>query len=198
MSKFKSQLEIALTLEMDYGGRFQLPNPTPSAVLVLFAEDQHGGSPHVLVTRRTETVETHKGQMAFPGGVCDPEDFEQAGEHTTALRETEEEVGIHREKISVLGGLPKLWTPSGFQISPVVGWLDLPFSQLELRVNQDEIAETIWVPWNVLIDPATYRLESKQAGSVTFPIHVYQVGPHRIWGATGAILWNLIQRLNKI
>jgi 8-oxo-dGTP pyrophosphatase MutT (NUDIX family) len=90
----------------------------PAAVLVPLLLDAE--VPELLFTRRTDDVETHKGQVSFPGGVCDESD---RGPVDTALRETEEELGIPRRLIDVVGCLPELKTPTGFCITPVVGML---------------------------------------------------------------------------
>src|SRR4051812_31907036 len=90
----------------------------PAAVMVLCGLRERTEDTHleVLVTRRSEHLETHKGQYALPGGMRDA-DTETIAE--TALRETEEEVGIARARIETLGNLPPIWTPSGFQVTPV-------------------------------------------------------------------------------
>jgi 8-oxo-dGTP pyrophosphatase MutT (NUDIX family) len=167
----------------------------PAAVLVIFGFHEGGRDPSVLITRRTETVESHKGQMAFPGGVRDPED---ASAEVTALRETEEEVGIARGDVEVLGQLPRMWTLTGFSIEPYVGLLKRPIEGTKLHLSAGEIAEAFWVPFNLLNDPATYREEPVQFEGRTFPMHVYQVQGHRVWGATAFILKNLLDRLSSI
>lgn len=191
-----SRLRSALDLKHDYDARAKLESGIRAGVLVLIAPGESGHS--ILLTRRTDHVETHKGQIAFPGGVYEPADEEEEGLITTALRETEEEVGIPRAEIQVLGTLPELPTITGFSVTPVVGLLNKPFSELPLKVNDWEIAEAFWVPLSVLQDPQTYVQEMFPVGAMRYPIHVYNVGSHRVWGVTGAILKNLLDRLQML
>lgn len=172
-----------------------LKKPVPAAVLLLFKETP---DPQLLLTRRTQKVETHKGQIAFPGGACDPEDRAQSqyeAEVQTALRETHEEVGIPPEKIQVLGRLPNLQTPTGFEITPVVGLAKSPAS-IVLHPSEDEIEEVFWVHLEDLMTVGVYRQETFKAGAVSFPTDVYQVQQYRIWGATAAMIKNLLDRLS--
>ncbi|MCM2278805.1 MAG: CoA pyrophosphatase [Oligoflexia bacterium] len=197
MRSFEERLESALKLELPYSERPLTPQGRPAAVLMLFGE--HDGKQALLVTRRTDKVETHKGQMAFPGGNCEPEELRgPEGIILTALRETEEEVGIPRDRVRVLGRLPGLWTPTGYWVVPVVGTLLAPAHEVPLRNSVHEIAEALWVPFTVLLEPGVYRRETRKVGTVSYPIHVYQVGGYRIWGATGAMIKNLLDRLEKL
>ncbi len=203
---FECLLENALALDLPYSHRLphldlsQGRNRPPAAVLLLFAyqsskdEFQDPRNPMLLFTKRTETVETHKGQMAFPGGMSELQDHEDP--IVTALRETEEEVGLLRDQIQVLGKLPSLHTVTGFLIQPVVGVLKSYLMDTHLTPNPDEIAELLWAPLQTLCSPETYRQEVIQAGSFQVPIDVYQVAQHRIWGATGAMTKNLLDRLS--
>lgn len=190
MESISEKLKAALSLEIPYPERPHVRAGTPAAVLVLFGVN-HAGETQLLMTRRTETVETHKGQMAFPGGVCTLGE----GCEDAALRETFEEVGLLPRHVQVLGVLDELSTPSGFTITPIVGVLDMPTEQADLLLNPDEIAEAFWIPLRTLLTPGVYRRELASIAGKSYPIHVYQVGPHRIWGATGAMIKNVLDRL---
>jgi ADP-ribose pyrophosphatase YjhB (NUDIX family) len=132
--------------------------------------------------------------MAFPGGVCTlGEGCEEA-----ALRETFEEVGLLPRHVQVLGVLDELTTPSGFTITPIVGVLDSVVEEVEFLLNSDEIAEAFWIPLRVLMAPGVYRPETVSVAGKAYPIHVYQVGAHRIWGATGAMIKNVLDRLEAL
>lgn len=168
----------------------------PAAVLALFGGTEAPESLSLLLTRRAETVDNHRGQMAFPGGARDLlEGGHREDAVTAALRETEEEVGIAREDIRVVGTLPALYTPTGFEIDPVVGILMRPISEVALKISSAEIAEALWVEISQLLAPETYRTELIEAGPVRYQNHVFQVSQHRIWGATGAMIRNLLDRL---
>lgn len=190
MSHFADKLRNAIALENLDHDRPLLPGRA-AAVLVLFREGK--GDPELLLTRRTHIVETHKGQIAFPGGAVDPEDYEDQGVLTAALRETEEEVGISRTEVELIGKLPDLWTPSQFLITPVVGVLRRP--DVELKPNPHEIDIVFWVPISVFDAPEIYSLEMFPVGEARYPVHVYQVDEHRVWGATAAVIKNLLDRL---
>src|SRR4051794_2008233 len=120
-SSFERRLASALELEgLGYfrGDRPEaMPVGTPAAVLMLFAGED---DPELLLTVRTDTVATHRGQIALPGGAADPEDEARGGLSWTALRETEEEVGIAPAAVRVVGCLPVLWTVTGYSVTPFV------------------------------------------------------------------------------
>jgi 8-oxo-dGTP pyrophosphatase MutT (NUDIX family) len=196
---FENRLRTALALELPYDERMPLREGTPAAVLILFGRDR-SGAPSLLMTKRTETVETHKGQMAFPGGMSEPQEASDSehGSERTALRETEEEIGIPLDRLRPIGRLPLLWTITNFLITPIVGVLDLPIEEVPLRPNAAEIAEAFWIGWETLSEGTVYRREAIERGAIRYPIHVYQVGDYRIWGATGSMLKNLMDRFAKL
>src|SRR3989449_10807061 len=127
-----------------------------AAVLIpLFLEN---GEPHVLFTRRTDTVQDHKGQISFPGGATDRDDPDAM---TTALRETDEELGIPPDQVLVLGALDDVHaTVSGFLITPFAGIIPHPFP---LRVNAAEIAEVLTVPLRVFRDPCRMSVDQQES-----------------------------------
>ena len=168
---------------------------TPSAVLMLWGFGVGDPEPRLLITKRTETLASHKGQYAFPGGAYEDADEAAGGMRATALRETEEEVGIASHEIDVLGALPELSTPSGFRIDPFVGVLHRPIEEVPACAAADEIALTLWVPLSILA-PA-YRLETVRLGNREFDTDVFQIDDHRIWGATGAMIQNFRERLDR-
>lgn len=197
LADLERKLRQALKLDVPYPERAPQSGGRPAAVLILFADDAQG--PAVLLTRRAEKVETHKGQMAFPGGQHEPHEVGAVDGHSVAaLREAEEEVGVPPSAVRILGELPSLWTVTGFWVTPVVGLLDRPASEFTLKLNEHEIAEAAWIPLAVLRRDGVYRREFFQAGSVNWPIHVYQVGDYRIWGATGSMIKNLLDRLAAV
>lgn len=196
---FKGPLEAALKKNLPFSKRRPpMENEQKlAAVLVLFGNQN--GKPSLLITRRTETVETHKGQMAFPGGRCDRKgdgQFETSIE--AALRETYEEVGIAPDDVEICGELSDLWTVTGYLVTPVVGLLKVETERLSFVTSEHEIAEAFWVPLSVLMDPGTYRYEKIRFGEVDYPIDVFQVADHRIWGATGSMIKNLLDRLQSV
>ena len=212
LHEFQQMIESALLLDLPYdeGNRTDFSadaqkQATPASVLILFGNstgssiETSGGSlgfsPSLLFTRRSETVETHKGQIAFPGGLCEKGDCEDPA--ITALRETEEEVGIPRTEIRVIGELPPLLTATRFVIRPIVGILIQAVEMVELRLSPAETAEAMWIPLEILFNPNTYRSELFDVGTRQYPIDVFQVDHYRIWGATGTMTKNLLDRIQK-
>jgi 8-oxo-dGTP pyrophosphatase MutT (NUDIX family) len=156
-----------------------------AAVLVpLFVRD---GALRVLLTRRTETVEHHRGQISFPGGV---EEGEDPSPFATAAREMEEELGIASEDVRLLGALTPLTTVTDFFVEPFVGAIPYPHV---LRPAEAEIAEVIDAPVAALLDPKI--LERRLLPGREEPTLFYHYGPHVIWGATGRILKELLDAL---
>jgi 8-oxo-dGTP pyrophosphatase MutT (NUDIX family) len=140
---------------------------------------------HLLLTKRTDSVEHHKGQISFPGGMVDEEDD---CESTTALRELEEEVGVSRSQVRILGMLDDIHIPTGFIVTPVVGLVDpLP----ELRTNAAEVADVLIIPLERFFDPALQRTETRVLLGTPREIHLYDVWKEPVWGATAHIIRQL-------
>ena len=139
-----------------------------------------------MLTRRTERLGNHSGQISFPGGRREPGDADLAA---TALRETHEEIGIALDHIEVLGHLTPLYVPpSHFLISPVVAYVaHTPRHQ----PNADEVAEVIEAPLSVLFDEAAKGAELRalisQNGKQLLTPH-YRISSHSVWGATAMVL----------
>jgi 8-oxo-dGTP pyrophosphatase MutT (NUDIX family) len=142
---------------------------------------------HLLYTRRTDKVETHKGQVSFPGGACDP------GEETpeqTALREAEEEVGIHPQDVRVLGRLAPMITITSFRVTPVVGVVRWPYA---FRVENAEVARVFTMPLAWLADKNN-RWEFKMPGRKYGLIVYHPYDGELLWGAT-AIMTDTFMKL---
>ncbi len=144
------------------------------------------GGTELLFTKRTELVETHKGQISFPGGVVDQRD---SGIIQTAIREADEEVGIRAPDVEILGLLSDLETPTGFIITPVVGSVS---PALTLMPNADEVAEAFRVPLAHFRNPRSGRREFRWVQGIEREIWHYEAGTHTIWGATAAIVRSLL------
>lgn len=156
-----------------------------AAVLVpLFVRE---GMLWVVFTRRTDTVEHHRGQISFPGGVEEPGDEDLAA---TALRETREELGVSPEDVRLLGALSPIVTITDFAVAPFVGAIPQPYA---FTPAESEIAEVIEVPLAALRDPAI--LETRVLPGRDEPVLFYHHGPHVIWGATARILAELLEAL---
>lgn len=155
---------------------------TPAGVLVpLIARP---GGITVLLTQRAGHLSRHAGQIAFPGGRQDPGD---ASMIETALRETHEEVGLHPSQVEVIGVLPEYRTRTGFCITPVVGWIEPPFT---LVPDPGEVAEVFEMPLAFALDPANHQRHHREASGEQRYFYVLPFEDRYIWGATAAMLVN--------
>ena len=152
----------------------------PAAVLiVLYAKS---GSYHVLLNKRSELVEYHKGEISFPGGARDPEDQDFVD---TALRETEEEMGVSRGDITILGQLDDIITRTNFGVRVYVGTIPYPYP---FKPSADEIAEVLEIPISVLQDPTNLLQDARLVdGDLSITIS-YACDGHVVFGATATIL----------
>ncbi len=174
--------------------------PAHAAVLVpLVQRDDLGdGGLRVLLTRRTEHLRDHAGQISFPGGRSEPED---AGPAATALREAEEEVGLPHAQVNVIGLMPTYTTVTRYVVTPVVALVQAPYV---LALDSFEVAEAFEVPLAFLMNPAhhqrhVFSAEGHERQFLSMPWHgVGADGVRReyfIWGATAAMLRNLYRFL---
>jgi 8-oxo-dGTP pyrophosphatase MutT (NUDIX family) len=161
---------------------------TPAAVLVPLIERDDGL--WVLLTQRTPHLSAHAGQIAFPGGRREEAD---ADEVAAALRETEEEIGLSRRRVEIVGRLDTYVTGTGFEITPVVGLIRAPYPTV---IDPVEVAEIFEVPLAFVLDPGNHRRETRQGS--TGLIRTFFVLPYEnryIWGATAGMLVNLAEVL---
>jgi 8-oxo-dGTP pyrophosphatase MutT (NUDIX family) len=158
-----------------------------AAVLVPLVDRPSGMT--VLLTLRTAHLSTHAGQIAFPGGRVEDRDSDIIA---TALRETEEEIGLSRTRIEPVGRLDRYVTRTGFAITPVVGIVHPPF---ELTLDANEVDEAFEVPLDFILDRNNRRLEQAEFQGVTRHFYVFPYGDRYIWGATAGMLVNLAELL---
>ena len=145
----------------------------------------------VLLTQRTAHLSDHAGQISFPGGRVETSD---ASREDTALRETEEEIGLARDLVRVLGRLPEYEIPSGFRITPIVGWVEPPF---ELALDAFEVASAFEAPLAHFLDPERYqRREYHFRGRHRHYMAVPYEGRY-IWGATAGMLYSFAKMLSR-
>lgn len=160
---------------------------TRAAVLIPLLLKSEGLS--VLLTQRTDHLHDHAGQISFPGGRMDPDD---ASPHDTALRESEEEIGLDRSAVEIIGHLPQYLTVSGYSVTPVVGFVK---PQAEYVLDTFEVADVFEVPLHFLMDPVNHqvRIWESDQGSRRFYSMPYE--NRFIWGATAGMLRNLYHLL---
>ena len=161
---------------------------TDAAVLVPIV--RRPGALQVLLTQRTSHLADHAGQISFPGGRVEAQD---ASREETALRETEEEIGLKRDRITIVGRLPVYEIPSGFRITPVVGWVEPPF---ELALDAFEVASAFEAPLAHFIDADRYqRREYRFRGRHRHYMAIPFEGRY-IWGATAGMLYSLARMVS--
>lgn len=177
-------------------GREPKPSPleivTRSASAVLAPLYEYEGEVFVVLTRRSWDLRAHKGEVSFPGGRQDP------GETLweTAVREAWEEIDLDRESIERIGELDHLATiTSRSFIVPYVGVLP---GRPDLTPNDDEVDAILHVPLAELLDPSIYREERWGIGGVSRPIHFFELVGDTLWGATGAMMVDLLARITGV
>ena len=163
--------------------------PMPAAVLVPVVDR---ADPTVILTLRTDTVRSHAGQVAFPGGRIDPSD---EGPIEAALREAEEEIGLPRNLVQVIGTVDTYRTITGYQVTPVLAVVppDLP-----LTPQPSEVAAIFEAPLRHLLDKRQQRLRTVEWRGAERTYFEIQWEDRRIWGATAAMIVNLSRRLQLV
>jgi 8-oxo-dGTP pyrophosphatase MutT (NUDIX family) len=163
--------------------------PVPAAVLVPIV-NQPGGLT-LLFTQRTAHLHDHAGQISFPGGRVDGGDADRIA---TALREAEEETGLSRARVEIIGRLPEYDIPTGFRVTPVVGWVEPPF---ELNPDPFEVADVFEVPLGFFLDPANHQRHSDVRDGRVRHYYSMPFGERNIWGATAGMLYSLYRILTS-
>jgi len=180
--------------EINTDGRLALLDepPRPAAVLVPLVRRNEGL--HVLLTQRTAHLHDHAGQVSFPGGRVEQGD---ASPLETALRETQEEIGLAPHAVEVIGTLPEYLVATGYRVTPVVGMIEGGFT---LRLDEFEVEEVFEVPLAFLMDPANHERRTVTAGALTRTFYAMPYHGRRryfIWGATAAMLRNFYHFLRS-
>ena len=174
---------VANPPEGDFEPDFE--NARPSAVLVALADGPQGAE--VLLTRRSMQLSNHRGEISFPGGRLDPDEtYEQA-----ALREADEEVGLHPASVTVVGRLQPIATHvSRSWIVPVVARVAERF---DLHGHPDEVDRVLWLPLRDLTLPGTFREEWWHTVQGERPIFFFELDDETVWGATARMLHQLLR-----
>lgn len=169
--------------DFDLNPAIQLPpgrTLRPAAVLIAYQPGQG-----VWLTKRSSHLKHHPGQIAFPGGKLDPTD---ASLQDAALREAQEEIGLPPDSVDILGSLPPHETVTGFLVTPFVGHVYRDFTA---RAEAGEVQEVFAVPFDHLMDPRNYQIQSRRWQGQVRRYYTVPWGPHYIWGATARILYGL-------
>jgi len=158
-----------------------------ASVLIPITRHKPDRVSEVVLTLRSENLNSHAGQVSLPGG---SEEDDDADVVATALRESEEEIGLARGEVEVIGRLGDMALPSGFQITPIVGLIE---PGLEFVPCPIEVAEIFHAPLDLILTPEAYNSTSMTYDRQSRRILELQHDRFRIWGATAAILYHLAQ-----
>ena len=165
------------------------PSAALRAAAVLVPLVDHPSGMSVLLTQRTAHLSAHAGQISFPGGRIEEHDPDEIA---AALRETEEEVGLSRERVSIVGRLDNYVTGTGFEITPIVGIVAPPFA---LAIDPYEVAEAFEVPLAFILDRRNHQRVERESAGRRRAFFVLPFEGRNIWGATAGILVNLAEVL---
>lgn len=169
------------------GERPVTPSLKHAAVLVALIERAHGLN--VILTRRSNDLPTHAGQIAFPGGRCEESDADVGA---TALREASEEVGLDPAMVTLLGMSDAYETVTRFAVTPVIG---LVSKHAVLTPDPREVAEIFEVPLAFLMDPANHQPQERSHDGVSRRFYAMPYGEYYVWGATAGMLRALYLRV---
>lgn len=145
----------------------------------------------ILLTKRSNNLKNHPGQIAFPGGKKDQSDRSPI---ETALRETQEEVGLNPKNVEIIASLPSHKTATGFVIKPYLGLINQPFSE---TLRQGEVDEIFTVPYEYILNEKNFSIQTRKWNGSQRSYYVVPYGPYYIWGATARILLNLSRALSQ-
>ena len=190
IAEYDPSLANPLRSDYDLNPGLKVDNPhalRPAAVLVGLVEHEDGMT--VLLTRRADTLRSHTGQIAFPGGRCDPGELPWE----TALREAQEEVALDPARVTLAGLLHGYQTVTGFYVTPVVGFVD---PKATFTPSPEEVADVFETPFAFLMDPINHQRQSREAPDGARR-HFYAMpwNDRFIWGATAGMLRSLYEAL---
>jgi len=165
-------------------GRAFVPGRAVRPAAVLIGLREHADGLQVIFTVRARHLADHAGQISFPGGRAEPDDADACA---TALRETEEEIGLARSAVEVLGTINRYVTVTGYDVTPVVGLIRPPF---ELAPDEFEVAEVFEIPLAVVLDPSHHQRNTVVSRGARRQYFAIPHGRWYIWGATASMLLN--------
>jgi 8-oxo-dGTP pyrophosphatase MutT (NUDIX family) len=192
--KLKKAYQPGVIASMDgYAGLYEHITLKCAAVLIPFVCLKEAW--HLVLTRRTETVEHHKGQVSFPGGRCEAD---ESRPERTALREAYEEIGLDPQSVRILGRMNDSLTITHYQVTPVVGVIPWPF---QVRLQPAEVDRIFTIPLLWLADPANWDEQPVSPPGASHPFPVLKYHPYDgeiLWGASARITHNLLAALDLI
>lgn len=194
----RAEREKSILHDGDYGDHrlnpdmsdWALQNPLRDAAVLIPVVD-YGDEASVILTKRTEKLRSHSGQISFPGGRIDPTD---SSPEFAAMREAEEEIGLRPDFVEVVGRMPDYISGSGFRISPILSVVKPGF---DLTINEDEVDDAFEVPLSFLMNEANHNRESRVFKERERFFYTMPFGERYIWGITAGIIRVVYERLYK-
>ena len=178
--------DFDLNPDMDLDQKFNFLEASVLIPILTFKKDLE-----ILLTKRSNSLKNHPGQIAFPGGKKDQIDSSPID---TALRETQEEVGLNPKNVEIIASLPSHKTATGFVIKPYLGLINQPFSE---TLRQGEVDEIFTVPYEYILNEKNFSIQTRKWNGSQRSYYVVPYGPYYVWGATARILLNLSRALSQ-
>jgi len=178
--------DFDLNPDMDLDQKFNFLEASVLIPILTFKKDLE-----ILLTKRSNSLKNHPGQIAFPGGKKDQSDSSPI---ETALRETQEEVGLNPKNVEIIASLPSHKTATGFVIKPYLGLINQPFSE---TLRQGEVDEIFTVPYEYILNEKNFSIQTRKWNGSQRSYYVVPYGPYYVWGATARILLNLSRALSQ-
>ena len=178
--------DFDLNPDMDLDQKFNFLEASVLIPILTFKKDLE-----ILLTKRSNNLKNHPGQIAFPGG---KKDLIDSSPIETALRETQEEVGLNPKNVEIIASLPSHRTATGFVIKPYLGLINQPFSE---TLRQGEVDEIFTVPYEYILNEKNFSIQTRKWNGSQRSYYVVPYGPYYIWGATARILLNLSRALSQ-
>ena len=178
--------DFDLNPDMDLDQKFNFLEASVLIPILTFKKDLE-----ILLTKRSNSLKNHPGQIAFPGGKKDQIDSSPI---ETALRETQEEVGLNPKNVEIIASLPSHKTATGFVIKPYLGLINQPFSE---TLGQGEVDEIFTVPYEYILNEKNFSIQTRKWNGSQRSYYVVPYGPYYVWGATARILLNLSRALSQ-
>ncbi len=163
-----------------------------ASVLIPVIKPSNRSPSQIILTVRSNDLSSHAGQVSLPGGT---KEIHDADDIATALRESEEEIGLNPDAVEIIGQLGEILIPSGFKVTPVIGLVE---SEPQLTPCPIEVNEIFTVPTSLLLDPDSYGESMMDYGGKPRRILELNYQGYRIWGATAVILHHLASQINKV
>jgi len=171
-------------------GKKPAENFLPASVLIPLVRNKKNGHWDIILTRRAKHLKHHPGEISFPGGRFETSDLDL---QTTAIRETQEEIGIQKDQINIIGRLPQQNTISQYRVTPYVGIIDQNY---KINIDRNEVDEVFLIPLVFALNRANQEKVTQINNKQSYSYYVIKYNKYNIWGATARMLVNLSHRLS--